>query len=116
MRHLLAFLLSATLTFLSAPLPAQSTDADLATGFRQVQEGDFEGAVATLEGAVRRLGSLPARSRDLVRAYVELGVAYVALDQNEEARSRFREALLRDRTLTLSPAAYSPKVLTVFEE
>jgi hypothetical protein len=116
MRRLLTFLLGASLALQPAPLPAQADDPDLAAGFRQVREGDFEGAVTTLEAAVRRLGSLPARLRDLVRAYVELGVAYVALDQKEEARARFREALLRDRSLKLSAAAYSPKVVTVFEE
>jgi hypothetical protein len=59
---------------------------------------------------------MPERSRDLVQAYVNLGVAYVALDQPEAARSRFKEALIRDRKLKLSPAEYSPKVLAVFEE
>jgi hypothetical protein len=95
---------------------AQSADPELAQGVRQVREGDFEGAVTTLESVVRRLSSAPDRSRDLVQAYVSLGVAYVALDQRDLARSRFGEALARDRNLKLSASAYSPKVLTVFEE
>lgn len=98
------------------PSPAQSADPELAQGVRQVREGDFEGAVTTLESVVRRLSSAPERSRDLVQAYVSLAVAYVALDQRDAARSRFVEALARDRNLKLSAAEYSPKVLAVFEE
>ena len=98
------------------PLRAQSADPELAQGVRQVREGDFEGAVTTLESVVRRLSSAPERSRELVQAYVNLGVAYVALDQRDLARTRFGEALARDRSLKLSAAEYSPKVLAVFEE
>jgi hypothetical protein len=115
-RGLLALTLGAGIVLLPLPLPAQSADPELAQGVRQVREGDFEGAVATLESVVRRLSSAPERSRDLVQAYVNLGVAYVALDQRDVARSRFGEALARDRNLKLSAAEYSPKVLAVFEE
>jgi hypothetical protein len=115
-RRLLALTLGAGIVLLPLPLPAQSADPELAQGVRQVREGDFEGAVATLESVVRRLSSAPERSRDLVQAYVNLGVAYVALDQRDLARSRFGEALARDRNLKLSAAEYSPKVLAVFEE
>jgi hypothetical protein len=115
-RGLLALTLGAGIVLLPLPLPAQSADPELAQGVRQVREGDFEGAVATLESVVRRLSSAPERSRDLVQAYVNLGVAYVALDQRDLARSRFGEALARDRNLKLSAAEYSPKVLAVFEE
>jgi hypothetical protein len=115
-RGLLALTLGAGIVLLPLPLPAQSADPELAQGVRQVREGDFEGAVATLESVVRRLSSAPERSRDLLQAYVNLGVAYVALDQRDLARSRFGEALARDRNLKLSAAEYSPKVLAVFEE
>jgi hypothetical protein len=115
-RRLLAVVLGAGIVLTPLPLPAQSADPELAQGVRQVREGDFEGAVTTLESVVRRLSSAPERSRDLVQAYVNLGVAYVALDQRDTARSRFGEALARDRSLKLSAAEYSPKVLAVFEE
>src|SRR5438552_6341564 len=116
MRQLVALAVGAALAITPVPLRAQSADPELAQGVRQVREGDFEGAVTTLESVVRRLSSAPERSRDLVPAYVNLGVAYVALDQRELARSRFGEALAHDRNLKLSAAEYSPKVLAVFEE
>jgi hypothetical protein len=116
MRRSRALVLGVALMVAPPPLQGQSSDAELAQGVRQVREGDFEGAVTTLEPVVRRLSGMPERSRELVQAYLNLGVAYVALDQPETARSRFKEALIRDRKLKLSPAEYSPKVLAVFEE
>jgi hypothetical protein len=115
-RRLLAIVLASGIVLAPMPLPAQSADPELAQGVRQVREGDFEGAVTTLESVVRRLSPAPERSRELVQAYLNLGVAYVALDQRDAARSRFGEALARDRNLKLSAAEYSPKVLAVFEE
>ena len=116
MLRLVALVLGAALVIMPLPLRAQSGDPELAQGVRQVRDGDFEGAVTTLESVVRRLSSVPERSRELVQAYVNLGVAYVALDQRDAARSRFGDALARDRNLKLSTAEYSPKVLAVFEE
>ena len=117
MRRVLALLLAVVVTARPVPATAQAAaDRDLAEGLRQVREGDFEGAVKTLEAVVHRLAAMPERSRDLVQAYVQLGVAYVALEQRDTARSRFREALARDRDLKLSATEYSPKVLGVFDE
>ena len=64
----------------------------------------------------QRLAAMPERSRDLVQACVQLGVAYVALGQRDTALGRFKQALARDPGLKLSPAEYSPKVLGVFED
>ncbi len=116
MRRLGSLVLGAALAVAPEPLPAQAGDPELVQGERQLREGDYEGAVTTLEPVARRLSSAPERSRDLVRVYVDLGVAYVALDQRDLARTRFGEALARDRNLKLSEAEYSPKVRSVFEE
>lgn len=99
-----------------SPLPAQSKDPDLAAGLRQVREGDFEGAVLTLDAVTQRLAREGGRPQDLVAAYVNLAVAFVALDQRTAARQRFRRALELDPKLELGPDRYSPKVLGVFEE
>ncbi len=97
------------------PVPAASGREELARGIRQIAEGDFENAVLTLDGAVRALQD-PAQVREVAQAYLHLGIAYVALGQNERARTAFKEALLRDKDLRLLPDRYSPKVITVFEE
>jgi len=98
------------------PLPAATATEELERGIRQLAEGDFEGAVLTLDAAARGLAGDPARARDLGRAYLHLGIAYVALEQRERARVSFREALRHDKDLRLLPDRYSPKVIAVFEE
>jgi hypothetical protein len=102
---------------LAAPSSASSSAlADVTAGIRQVQDGDFEGAVATLEQAARELEGRADRVRDLVQAYLYLGVAHVALEQPEQARSSFTKALARDPALRLSPQSFAPKVIDAFEE
>lgn len=101
---------------IAGPLNAQATDPELATGMRQVSEGDFEGAVLTLDAAARRLAADGTRKAELIQAYVHLGIALVALDQRSAARDRFGLALALDPQLTLGPDRHSPKVIGVFEE
>ena len=98
------------------PLPGQAADPELAAGLRQVREGDFEGAVLTLDAVARRLAADKSRRPDLLEAYVNLGVALVALDQRTAAKDRFRLALALDPKLELPSDRYSPKVLGAFAE
>ena len=88
---------------------------DLATGLRQVREGDFEGAVVTLQAVVAGLGP-NGPAKELSQAHLYLGIAQLALDRRDEAKARFLDALKYDPQLTLSPAAFSPKVLALFAE
>ncbi len=107
-----AFALLAAPARLLAQLPP---DPDLMAGVRQVREGDFEGAVNTLDGVTRRLSDVRERSRDFAQACLYLGVALVALEQKDAAKARFKEALARVPGLRPSPDEFSPKVLAVFE-
>jgi len=100
---------------LATAAPAQDVP-ELATGIRQVQEGDYEGAVPTLEAAIRSLEARGRPAAELARACLHLGVAHVALDQREAALARFRQALGYEQELRLTPDRYSPKVIAVFEE
>jgi hypothetical protein len=116
-RRILAVL--ALSAFGSDLVPARAEtrpDPEIEAGIRQVQEGDFETAVVTLEGAYRRLSREAPRSPILVRAALHLGIAYVALEQRETAKARFKDALALDPGLRLTTDRYSPKVIGVFEE
>jgi hypothetical protein len=101
-----------------APVQAQDapSDPEVEAGVRQVQEGDFETAVITLEAASRRLLRDAGSSVLRTRAALHLGVAYVALDQRGSAKARFKDALALDPSLRLTTERYSPKVVGVFEE
>ena len=107
-----AWTLVALLTASPGVTAPPANDPALALGLRQVEEGDFEGAIATLGPVADRLGDGAAGAQ----ACLELGIAHLALDQRDQARSRFRQALERQPTLRLTPDRFSPKVLAAFEE
>jgi len=95
---------------------ADTVDTDLANGVRQAQEGDFENAVVTLDGVVRRLSGQPSRAKDLARAYTYLSIAYLGLSQEQTAKAKFLEAWKADRDMSLSPREFPPRILEFFEK
>jgi hypothetical protein len=104
-----------------ADLPAQATgggtpDPEIAKGVRLVDDGDYDGAIIALDGAVRRLATASGRSQELSQAYLYLGIAYLAKGHETAARARFREALARAGDLDLEPEKFAPRVIEVFEE
>lgn len=118
MRRLLASLLLLALVCPSA-LRAQQTmtpEQEAAEGIRQVEQGDFETAVVTLDSAARRLDGQPGRQALTQNVLLQLGVALVALEQRDAAKARFRRALELDPKLRLREDAFSPKVIGVFEQ
>lgn len=97
-----------------AQIPTPETE--VARGIQQVRDGDFEGAIVTLDAAVAALKSEPGRSRPLlVQAYINLGVAHVALDHEEPAQRAFREALALEPNLRVGTDRFSPKVVRTFD-
>jgi hypothetical protein len=115
MRSLLVLALAA---LIAAPArgAAPAAAPDLATGIRQVQEGDYESAVTTLQAVTQKLEGQTARRAELAQAFLYLGVAHVALDQRDAAKAAFRSALARNRSLRLTEDRFSPKVIATFEE
>ena len=111
-KALLSLLLAA---LLAAPAEGPARNPDLAAGIALVKEGDFESAVVRLDSAVRRLEAGPKPNGELAVGYVYLGVAYLELDQELVARSRFREAAEQDPAMRLDPREFSPQVIRSFE-
>jgi len=95
-----------------SPVP---TDAEVKKGIRQVDEGDYDAAIVTLDAASRRLVTQKAKTRDLSQAYLYLGIAYVAKGHEAAAKAKFREALAQIKDLSLSTDRYPPKVIDLFE-
>lgn len=108
--------LIALLPGLSAPdSPSSRAEAMLAMGIAQVNEGDFDTAIFTLDSLVRALLSEPSQAKTLAQAYMYLGAGYMGLDHEAAARGKFRKALACDPTIRPRPDEFPPKVLTVFE-
>src|SRR6187431_1299399 len=95
---------------------SMTPEQEAAEGIRQVEQGDFETAVITLDSAIKRLDGQPGRQPLVQNALLQLGVALVALEQTDGAKARFRHALKLDPKLRLRPDSFSPKVIGVFEQ
>jgi len=94
---------------------AQPPD-DLQTGIRQVQGGDFDAALLTLDAAARRLAAEGNHPKDLALAYTYLGIAYLQLGQEDAARTKMREAVRTDKDLRLDTKDFPPKIVKFFDE
>jgi hypothetical protein len=111
-------------SLLPAADPA-TPDGLLAEGIALVQQGDFEAAVLKLDEASRRLAADPARKpprppaagimRPLADAYLYLGISFLELNQELNARAKFREVLKVEPTRKLSDRVFSPQIIRVFE-
>jgi S1-C subfamily serine protease len=91
-------------------------DTEIARGIRQVEQGDPQGGLETLDAALRRLSAAPGADDDLGLVHLYMGIAYAGLDQDKAARASFREALQRRRDLALDPQRFPRRTLRLFEE
>ena len=117
-RTCLRLVVASLLVVSPAGLTAQPPpgDAEVVSGMKQVDEGDYDRAILTLDNAARRLAGDPARAADLSQAYLYLGIAYIGKGHEAAAKAKFREALKQIKDLTLSPEKFPPKVIDAFEE
>jgi hypothetical protein len=98
-----------------AQTPAGVTDPDVLKGIGQVGDADYDGAILTLDTAVRRLATDPKRVQDLSQAYLYLGIAYMGKGHEAAARVNFREAVQQIKNISLSPDRFPPKVIDALE-
>jgi hypothetical protein len=103
----------------SAPyeLPFGDTPSDpyYTRGIAQLKDGDFRGAILTLEPVVRRLTFQPKRRKELARAQFCLGVAYLEVGREVDAKTSFLAALENDGSLKPAAGSFPAKVLSFFE-
>jgi hypothetical protein len=92
-----------------------ASDPDVVKGVAQVDDGDYDGAILTLDNAARRLATSGGSQKDLAEAYLYLGVAYMGKGAETSAKARFRDALGQVKDLSLSPEKFPPKVINLFE-
>jgi len=115
-----ACLSAAFLALFSPPTPASQDltptgERFLELGIRQVDKGNFEAALLTLDTVIRGLLEEGAESTELADAYVYLGVVYAGLGQEGLAKRKFRLAIQQEPGLRLTPDRFSAKVIRVFD-
>ncbi len=89
---------------------------ELALGISQTQEGDFDAAVVTLDGVVRRLAREGAPPKTVARAYLYLSIAYFGLYQTEQAKAKFLEALQADPEMEITASAFPPRIYRFLDQ
>jgi tetratricopeptide (TPR) repeat protein len=108
----LAGFLTTMLLLLGAPVVAQVTPRNeaLTKGQQQVDDGDFEDAVKTLEAGI---GAPDLTDEQLAEMYRLLGLAHLYLNNEDKARDAF-EKLLQARPDYELPKATPPKIRTLY--
>ena len=115
MRRVASIALAVILATATIPIRAQTLDADVQKGIAQVDDGDYDGAILTLDNAARRLAPDKTRTNDLAQAYLYLGIAYIGKGREAAARANFREAIAQIKDLSLAAEKFPPKVVDLFE-
>lgn len=93
-----------------------TTDANLQKGIRQVEEGDLEAAVFTLDASVRSLSAEKGRANELAVAHLYLAMAHMGLSRIEAAKAEVMAAWRSNQGLTLDPKKFPPTLVRMFEE
>jgi hypothetical protein len=88
----------------------------LARGIRQVENGDLEAAVATLELFLRSAPPQAATPQDRARAHLYLALAHLGLAQTALAEGAVREAVRIDPELRPDPLRFPPKIVETWEQ
>ena len=111
--------LSVLLACLLVPAEVISQSAaepTLKVGIQQVDEGDFQAALVTLDSVIQRLTpEADAHRPELTQAHLYQGVALVGLGQEERAKAAFREALGLDPALRVAKGQFPDRVVRVFD-
>ena len=115
MRNVVSLAVAVALALATIPVSAQNLDVDVQKGISQVDDGDYDGAILTLDNAARRLTVDKAKANDLAQAYLYLGIAYIGKGRDAAAKAKFREAVAQIKTLSLSADKFPPKVVDLFE-
>jgi hypothetical protein len=100
----------------AAPGGTAAVTDDLAMGIQQVDEGDLDTAIITLDAVANRLTGVGGREKELGKAHLYMAVAHLGLLQQERASQHMAQALRADPTLALNPREFSPRVVQLYEQ
>lgn len=95
---------------------AAPADPQLDQGMRQVQEGELQPGIATLEAVVRRLEHTAGAGHDVALAHVWIAIARLGLNQSNMARASMAAAVKADPRLTLGADEFPPQVVLLFDD
>jgi tetratricopeptide (TPR) repeat protein len=115
LKQALALGLCIALAFGTVSSAQSPNDAEVLKGISQVDDGEYDNAIMTLDTAARRLSTDKSKTNDLAQAYLYLGIAYLGKGREAAAKAKFREAIDQIKDLSLSADKFPPKVVDLFE-
>src|SRR5262245_53197820 len=105
---------------LGISIPTVSAQQDFSAELERAQslyfDAEFRSSVDLLLDLQKRVGNDPRRADARLKIALYLGLAYVGLNQTEQAKAEFVEVCTLDSRYGLSPLDYSRKVITLFQE
>lgn len=94
---------------------AQDPKLLLALGMQQVEAGAYTEALFALDTAARAFKVRPGNAPLLAKAHFYLGWAYAALEQEDKARSRFRDAVESQPSYRPAAGTAPGRVMALFD-
>ena len=82
--------------------------------YDQARFAEARASLVEVEGSLRRVPESPERDIALGNVVLLLGVVEAALDQGNDAISRFREAKRLVPNIQLDPNQFSPRIVQMF--
>ena len=101
---------------LAQGLGGQAVQPDLRRAIELVEEGDFAAAADLLEAITTGPEDLTAEARDMVLAYLYLGISRLFLAEDDDAREAFHDAQRLDPAFEPEAAELPRRVVDVWEE
>ena len=101
---------------LAQGLGGQTVQSDLRRAIELVEEGDFAAAADLLEAITTGPEDLAAEARDMVLAYLYLGISRLYLADDDDAREAFHDAQRLDPAFQPEAAELPRRVVEVWEE
>jgi ABC-type uncharacterized transport system substrate-binding protein/tetratricopeptide (TPR) repeat protein len=106
------WMLAAVLILAGTLCWAQDGSVLLQDGMKAYQQGDYETAITRLKKASETLTNI----EDKASAYLALGIIYQLLNDEENARTQFANAVIVNPDLKLDRDFYSTKTIQLFDQ
>ena len=94
----------------------QSSSAELAKAESFYQARQFQESLILLTELEKRIGADPQRANDLVKVKLYMGLAYMGLNQTDQAKSRFIEICKLDNKFSINVEDFPADAVALYNE
>ena len=115
-RIILAWFLIGCLAGMAAAQVKQDVSAELSRAQAFYYSSQFQESLILLTELEKRIGAGPDQANDLLNTKLYMGLAYLGMNQEDQARSKFIEVCKLDGKYALNSQVYSARIITAFNE